>query len=446
MPESRFPYEALSPWVEVPADLQPALAEDVDVDAVVIGAGYTGLATALALRDAGLDVAVLERDFAGSGASGRNGGHLRPTIGKEVPTFLGMFGEARATRLLRFADAAVEHGEETIRKHDIDCDYAATGNIMAGVHPKQECALRRAAGAAERAGAAVRFVPPGEMRERGVPPAFLFGAFEERGGSLHPGRYVMGLRRAAIRAGVRLFERTPLVALEDGPRVTARCEHGSVRADAAVLATNAYTPQTGRRRRLVSPLRVTLFETAPLAEADLEALGWAGREGIYTAHELLESYRLTAQRTIVGGSKRVLYAYGSRLAEGYAPDVFRFVEAAFRDRFPTLDAVPVARFWGGWIGMTVDFLPAIGVDGPHRNVHFGLGFNGHGVAQATLMGALLAEQVQGRTHPWADAIARNPWSWPPEPLRWLGAKAILATLGALDARVDRGLHRRPAGR
>lgn len=444
MHESRFPFEEISPWVDTPADLQPALDTDLDADVVVIGAGYTGLSTALSLRAAGLDVALIERDFAGSGASGRNAGHLTPTIGKDMPTLLRMFGEERATKLVRFADAAVEYAEETIRKHDIDCDYAATGNIMAGVHPKQEKALRRASETAARAGAAVRFVEAGEMRERGLPPAFLFGAEEQRGGSLHPGRYAMGLRRAAIASGARLFERTPLVALEDGARVVARCEHGSLRADAAILATNAYTPQIGRKRRLVSPLRVTLFETEPLDDAHLAALGWPGREGIYTAHELLESYRVTAQRTIVGGSKRVRYAYGSQLAEGYDPAVFRFVEGAFRDRFPALDDVRVARFWGGWVGVTLDFLPSLGVDGPRRNVHFGVGFNGHGVAQATLMGAMLAEQVQGRAHPWAGAIERRSWSWPPEPLRWLAAQVILATLGFIDERLDRQVrpHRR----
>jgi len=446
MSESGFPFLSISPWVDTPADLQPALDTDLDVDVVVIGAGYCGLSTALSLRAAGVDVALIERDFAGSGASGRNAGHLTPTIGKDMPTLLRMFGEARATKLVRFADAAVEYAEETIRKYDIDCDYADTGNIMAGVHPKQEKALRRAADTAARAGAAVRFVETGEMRERGVPDAFLFGAEEQRGGSLHPGRYVMGLRRAAIAAGARLFENTALLSLEPGAQVIAHCERGSVRARSAVLATNAYTPQIGRKRRLVSPLRVTLFETGPLSDAQLGELGWSGREGIYTAHEMLESYRLTAQRTIVGGSKRVRYAYGSKLAEGYDPDVFRFVAGAFRDRFPTLDEVEIARFWGGWVGMTVDFLPAIGVDDQHRNVHFGLGFNGHGVAQATLMGAMLAEQVQGRAHPWADAIERRCWSWPPEPLRWLGAQAILATLGFIDERVDRKVRRKSRGR
>lgn len=431
------PFEEISPWVEAPADLRAPLEGDLAADVVVIGGGYTGLSTALALRAQGADVVVLEADFAGSGASGRNAGHLTPTIGKDVPTLLRLFGKERTSRLVRFADAAVAHTEKTILEHGIDCDYAPTGNLMAGVHPKQEKRLRRAAEAARSLGAEVRFVPAGETRERGIPPAFRFGVLEERGGALHPGRYAMGLRRAALAAGVRIFEGSTVEALEDGPKVRARTRRGSVRAPHAVLATNAYTRSTGRKPRAVVPLRVSLFETEPLAPAQLDALGWRGREGVYTAHEVLESYRLSAQGTIVGGSKVVRYAFGSALPEPYDPGAFDAIEGAFRERFPGLADVRVARFWGGWIGLTLDFLPLLGVEGDHGNVFHGIGFCGHGVAQATLMGAMLAERIQGREHEWEGALRRRTLSWPPEPLRWAAAKLFNGALSALDRRTDR---------
>jgi len=432
-----FPFLEISPWVEPPLDPQKALAGDLRSDVVVIGGGYTGLSAAISLRAQGADVAVLERDFAGAGASGRNAGHLTPTIGKDLATLLRLFGRERAARLARFADAAVEYAEETIRKLGIDCDYEPSGNVMAGLHPKQEPGLRRAAETAQALGANVRFVPEGEMRERGLPPAFRFGVLEACGGTLHPGRYVLGLRRAALEAGVRLYERSPLTALEDGARVIAHTRGGSVRADAAILATNAYTTSTGRLPRAVAPLRVSLFETEPLGDAALEALAWPGREGIYTAHEELESYRLTRQRTIVGGSKMVRYAWGSALAKGYDPEVFGVITAAYRERFPALRDHPVAHYWGGWIGLTPDFLPRLGVGGAHRNVHHGIGFAGHGVAQATLVGDMLAAQVQGREHAWAAALERRTFDWPPEPIRWLAARAINGALLALDRRTDR---------
>jgi glycine/D-amino acid oxidase-like deaminating enzyme len=312
------------------------------------------------------------------------------------------------------------------------------------VHPKQEARLRRAAEAARELGARVRFLPAAELRERGLPAAFLCGALEECGGTLDPGRYVFGLRRAALLAGVRLFEDTRVLELRDGPAVTARCAGGSVSADCAVLATNAYTPALSRLVRRVAPLRVSLFETEPLGAPEREALGWRGREGVYTAHESLESYRLTARGTIVGGAKGVRYAFGSALSPGRDPAAFAAIEAAFRERFPGL-AVPVACFWGGWIGFTPDFLPAIGVDGPHRNVFYGLGYAGHGVAQATLMGSLLAERIRGREHPCEAALRRRALAWPPEPLRWALARLAIGALGLVDARTDRQVRRRAGG-
>jgi len=439
MPPPRF--EEISPWLRRPDDLREPLSDSLQADVVVIGGGYTGLSTALALRDEGADVVLLEQDFAGAGASGRNAGHLTPTIGKDLPTLLRLFGRERARALVQLADAAVAHTEETIEKHAIDCAYLPSGNVLAGLHPKHDARLRRAAETARSLGASVRFLPPDEARARGLPPAFRCGVLEERGGTLDPGRYVLGLRRAALRSGVRLHERTRVVELEPGPHVVARSAGGTVRADCAVLATNAYPPLLRALRRRVVPLRVSLFETQPLGEATLAALGWGGREGLYTAHEILESYRLTSRGTLVGGSKVVRYAWRSRLAPGRDPQAFARLESAFRQRFPVLRRVPVACFWGGWIGLTPDFLPVLGRLGPRSNVFYGLGYAGHGLAQATWMGALLAARVRGRQHGSEAALQRRALRWPPEPARWLIARLLQGALAGLDARTDRQIRR-----
>ncbi len=430
-------YREISPWLRSPEDLQPALESDLRADVVVIGGGYTGLSTALSLRGQGADVVVLEKDFSGSGASGRNAGHLTPTIGKDMPTLLRLFGRERASRLVRFADAAVEYTEEAIRKLGIDCEYEASGNVAGGVHPKHEKPLRRAGDTARELGARVRYLSDPEMRERGLPEAFCCGVLEEKGGHLHPGRYVMGLRRAALSAGVRLFENSALAELDAGGAVVARTAGGSIRADHCVFATNAYTASTGWKKRLVVPLRVSLFETRPLSEEERGSFDWRGREGIYTAHEALESYRLTLHNTIVGGARAIGYGWASSLLPGNDPRAFRIIETAFRDRFPTLGELAVASFWSGWIGLTIDFLPTLAVDREHPNVLYGIGFAGHGVAQATLMGDMLAERIQGRRHEWEDALDRRQFAWPPEPLRWAASKLIIGAIETLDRRTDR---------
>jgi glycine/D-amino acid oxidase-like deaminating enzyme len=428
-------------WTGPPADPQPPLEGDARADVAIVGGGITGLATALSLREAGADVAVVERDFCGSGASGRNAGHLTPTIGKDLPTLVRLFGEARAAALARFADRAVGCAEDLLRRLAIDCDYVASGNVLAGLHPRQRERLRRAAEVAARLGAKVAFLDEQEVRRRGLPACVRFGVLEERGGTLDPGKLVRGLRAAALAAGCRLYEGSEVGAVAAEPALRVETAGGSLRAERVVVATNAYTPATlGWLRHRVVPLRVTLFATRPLAPAEREGLGWPGREGLYTAHEVLESWRLTADARLLGGSRFVRYGYGSHLAAGDSPRLLRRLAALLPERFPGLDA-PIDVFWGGWIGTTLDFLPLLGARGPGGRIHYGLGYNGHGVAQACLFGRLLADAVLGRPSEEAELLARRGVPLPPEPLRWCLAQGILGALGLVDALTDRAIRR-----
>jgi len=436
------PVLPLSAWLTEPAPLAPSCAGDHKADVVVIGGGYTGLSTALELKARGVDVALLEQEFCGYGASGRNAGQLTPTIGKDAPTLALMFGAAKAGALMRFADRAVRHAEQLMKAYGIDCEYVPHGNIIAGVHPRHEKPLRKAAEAGAKLGAHLTWLEPSEMQRRGLPPAFTFGVLEGCGGHLHPGKYVLGLRAAALKAGVRIFEKSPVTAIEEGFKITTRTPQGSITADQAVIATNAFTPVTLKRfGNRVVPVRVSLFRTAVMNQAQHERLGWHGSEGIYTAHEILESYRPTVDGRIVGGSKMVNYAWGGGLPPAEQPETFELLERAFRDRFPMLDDLPVECFWGGWIGMTLDFLPMCGVTGTHHNLHYGLAYNGHGIAQASYMGRLLADRITQVGSEDAELLKRRGIPIPPEPLRWLLVKGLIGLFAGMDRRVDRALAR-----
>jgi gamma-glutamylputrescine oxidase len=428
---------APSLWLDPPPEPGPPLEGAVEADAIVIGAGYTGLWTALALRERGAEVVVLERDYAGFGASGRNAGHLTPTIGKDLPTLLRLYGRERGGALVRFAEAAVEHVEAAIAERRIECDYVAAGNVLAGVHPGQRPRLEKAAEAARKLGGAMRMLEPSELAERGLPRFLACGYLEERGGVLDPGRYARGLRERALEAGARLHESTPADAIADGPRVRVETPRGEATAPVCVIATNAYTPRLGRPRAAVAPLHVSLFATEPLSAEQRRRVGWAGGEGIYTAHEVLESYRLTADGRIVGGSRHVRWPYGGRTLPDRDPETFAALEAMFRARFPELADLAVERCWSGPIAMTLDFLPAIGRTGRGDNVLFGIGYNGHGLAQASYAGTLLARMASGEDPGHPELLGRRRPPMPPEPLRSLWAKGILAALGALDRRTDR---------
>ena len=176
--------------------------------------------------------------------------------------------------------------------------------------------------------------------------------------------------------------------------------------------------------------------------------GWTGREGIYTAHESLLSYRLTAARTIIGGSKHVRYFYGgkpgTRSGEENASVMANLSE--FRDRFPELHDLDFAHAWSGWIGMTMNFMPIIGESTRYSGLSFGVGYNGHGVAQALTVGRLLAERIQGHRNEWCDLMSRKPAYLPPEPLRWLGVHGLLAVVNGIDAHRNRQILRKGIGR
>jgi len=436
-----LPFDELGAWSHVPADLQPPLVEDRRTDAVVIGGGCTGLCTALRLRAAGADVILLEEDFAGCGASGRNTGVITGALLQELSLTRRLLGPELATARARFADTAVGSLEATIEAYGVACDYAPSGTILASVHPAQEAGMKKKQAIARGYGSPVRLLSSAEMRERGLPPAFLCGVLEEQGGTLDPGKYMSGLRKAAIEAGVRLCERTRVIELEDGPKVTVRTEAGSASADWAVLATNAYTPSLGRLRRTVVPIRVSLFETAPLAAKLLERLGWQGREPINTAHEIMETYLITARHTLVGGVKTARYRWGSALTGEHDPSAFRSIRGAFRERFPELNEVEIPRFWSGWTAFTTDFNPVFGVEGTNHNIIYGLGYAGHGLSQGTLMGAVLTERALGREHPFEAAVRRRVRRWPPEPLRWTGVRLVIGGMSAVDRRIDRKLRR-----
>jgi gamma-glutamylputrescine oxidase len=307
-------------WLDPAPEPGPALDSDVECDVLVVGAGHTGLSAAIALAEAGADVVVLERDYAGFGASGRNAGHVTPTIGKDLPTLLRMYGRERGGTFVRLAEEAIEHTEATVAARGIDCGYAPVGNVLAGLHPGQAKTIERAASAARELGGAMRLLSSDEIAERGLPAHVACGYLEERGGLLNPGKYVRGLREAALRAGAKLYEQTPVRALDGGDQcVAAETGRGRVTAPDAILATNAFTPQLGLFRHRVVPLRVSLFATEPLTAGQRARVGWPGGEGIYTAHEVLESYRLTADGRIVGGSRYVAYGFASRILPTRTP-------------------------------------------------------------------------------------------------------------------------------
>lgn len=436
---SRRPGVAVSPWLAEPDDPCAPLHGQTDADVVIVGGGYTGLSTALALRAEGMRVVLLEAQYCGFGASGRNAGHLTPTIGKDVPTLLRLFGKEKTSRLVALADQAMGEVEALIERHGIQCEYEAVGNVIAAVHPAQFAAIDRAAEASRELGLPGDLLEPDEMRRRGLPRAFLRGFHETHGGVLQPGLYVRGLRQAALDAGVTIHEHSAVLAIDDGSRPRVRTRDGSATGDLLVLGVNAYGLGLALPRPLGSrllPIHVQLLQTAPLSPEQLSRVGWPGREGVYTAHEVLESWRLTSDNRIVGGSKHIRYGYGGHQLPDRDAAIGLRLEAALRRRFPEIAEVEVTSAWGGRIGLALDFLPVLGRTGRSGRILYAMSYAGHGLAMASFAGRMLADLAAGRESPGSALWGRRVIPLPPEPLRSLTFRALNGFFEAIDRRVD----------
>lgn len=382
---------AFSGWAEAPAERAPAAVGDLSADVVVIGGGLCGMSAALRLREHGLDAALVEARFCGWGASSRNAGHLTPTIGGD-PQLLATVFRRRAPELVTLADRAVRFTESLIAEREVDCDYDAAGNVSVAM---TAAGMRRAERIVTRlaeCGAEVELV---DGSEHGLPETMAGGILERLGGVLDPGKLAAGLRERVLASGVRVHEDTPAAGLERSSRgfllVTDRAR---IRCDQVLLATNAFTRDLPfAPRRVVAPLWVTLAETELVGAELIERTGWRSGAGIYTQHVVLESYRKTARGSIVFGSRLVQPARSLHPRTPRA-EVVADIHRGLRDRLPPLGGVSLRSAWGGWIAMTPSWLPVAGRSSD--GAHYAVGFNGHGLAQAPYLGALLADEIAGR--------------------------------------------------
>lgn len=429
-----------SHWITPTKHATAKPPEQSSFEYIIIGGGYTGLSAAATLAEAGKEVAVMEQQYCGYGASGRNAGHLTPTIGKDIPTLLMLYGKQRTQQLLNLAERAVDYTEDSIQANGNPCAYIPSGNLMAAVSQQQLRQLQKAYKKTRQLDVAMQWLTTADMRQRSIPEAFLGGILEEKGGGLHPGKYLELLKANALQHGVTLMEYTPVKHLEqvDGQYVL-HTPTGKLQAPKVLLATNAFQPLHPYLKRKSVPISVSLIETAPLSSEQLAALGWPGKEGIYTAHEMLESYRLTAQNTIVAGSKTVTYHKGyNNIGTAGAHDLAK-VKRAFYQRFPVLEGTGIQAEWSGPISFTLDFLPIIRQ--LNTNLVTAAAYAGHGIAMATYGGFLSAQLLMDKPQQ-HYLIDRKVVSLPPEPLRGAVARSLIGLLGWMDQRTDKRIARK----
>jgi glycine/D-amino acid oxidase-like deaminating enzyme len=405
-------------------------------DVVVVGGGFTGLWTALALRERepSLDVALVEADFCGSGPSGRNGGFLHG-YWSSLPTAVSLFGRERALELARAGDRIIPGVRDFLERRGEDAWLHVGGLLEVSAAPVQDRSIAHAAEVAEALGVPQEAVQldPEAVQRRCASSTFRGGVLFRDSAIVHPARLVRALRDAALDAGIRLYERTALRALSRSP-IRVKSDHGSIDADSVVVATNAWMagwrPVANRVTNMGS--WVVLTEPAPDA---LRELGWTGNEGISDGRMFLHYFRTTDDGRVLMGAGAGRLGFAGRVDDRFFSDqaAHRRAEAGLRRLLPSLAGVAVERSWGGPIDVSADRLPFFGSSG---RVHYGVGYTGNGVGPSWLGGQILASLALGREDEWTSLplVGRRPRPLPPEPFRYVGGRAIRsATLACEDA-------------
>jgi glycine/D-amino acid oxidase-like deaminating enzyme len=433
-------YRKLSFWHEtVPGTLEPGdpLPGDLDVDVAIAGGGYTGLWTAyyLSRADEALKIAVCERDIAGFGASGRNGGWCSALFPASLGKLERMAGRDAAIAMYRAMQATVDEVGRVTAAEGIDCHWAKGGTVQLArsatqlERAREEVVEARSFGFGDED---LRLLSAEEARGLAGASGVLGGTFTPHCAAIHPARLARGLADVVGQRGVLLFERTPVLRLGPGRLVTGT---GTVRARYVVRATEGYTAVLPGQHRALAPVYSLMIATAPLPEETWAEIGLAGRPTFNDLRHLIIYGQRTADGRLAFGGRGAPYHLGSAVRPSFdrVPAVFNALRRTLAGLFPALGDVKVTHGWGGPLGVPRDWCASAGLD---RSTGLGWagGYVGDGVATTNLAGRTLADLITG-----ADSeLTRLPWvghhspPWEIEPLRWLGANAGLQAMGWAD--------------
>jgi glycine/D-amino acid oxidase-like deaminating enzyme len=332
--------------------------------------------------------------------------------------------------------------DQFLSERRIDAELERSGQLTVALAPAHAARLRESVAFAHRLGLSDwRFLSAEETRAEISSPLYLGAALAPQSGTLHPIKLLDGLCAEALRRGVALFECTPVEGIEVvGGRIVAKARGGSVAAEKAVLATNAYTHRL--RRALLSrflPLYDYIVVSEPLTPAERDAIGWRNRRAVTDARTFFNYYRLTSDGRIVFGTSEAVYYPGNRVDPGcdHSPAHYEGLRASFRRHFPRLAGLRFPYAWGGPICSTTRLTPFFG-KALRGRLLYGLGYTGHGIGSTRIAGKILAQLALGRESPLLELsmVRRRPFPYPPEPLRRFAVRAVTRRL----RRVDEGQH------
>lgn len=433
-----------------PINARPSLAGDTDVDVAIIGGGYSGLwsADALLRTDPALRVLVIEREMVGFGASGRNGGWCVGELAGGLGGAVATWGREAGISMTKAIIDTVEEIGRVITAEGIECGFEPGGVLrLARTEPqlrrqRDEIDEYRLHGFGDDV---LRSLSAGEATDRLSATELLGGLHYAPGARVQPAQLARGLAGVVERLGGTIVEHTAAIDVRSGSlasRPSVITDHGVVRADVVVRATEAYTRDLPGLRRALVPLYSLMVATEPLDAAAWESIGLRRYETFADDRRMVIYGQRTTDDRIAFGGRGAPYRFGSGIdpVTESASDVHDRISAALLELLPQLDGVEITHRWGGVLGVPRDWRPSVGLDRATGLAWTG-GYVGEGVAAANLAGRTIADLVvrpdsQLAALPWVQH--RSP-RWEPEPLRWAAINGARRLAGWADDREsDRG--------
>jgi glycine/D-amino acid oxidase-like deaminating enzyme len=363
----------------------PPLSGEERAEVIVVGGGFTGLSAALHLAESGARVALLEAHTPGWGASGRNGGQVNPGLKLDPDEVERRHGADLGARMNALAGNAPGFVFSLIERLRIDCQARRNGTLRAASSARQAQRLRATAAQLARRGAPVELLQGAALVQAIGTQRYTLALLDRRGGDLHPLRYARGLAAAARAAGATLYDNSRALSMrKDGPLWRVSTAGGVVAAPRVLLATNGYTDELWPSlRKTIIPLFGAIAASAPLPERVAREI-LPGRSVVYEIGAITHYYRIDANR-------RLLFGGRGPMREVSDAGSIKHLLAYARRLWPAIEGLEWTHAWGGQLAMTTDHYPHI--HEPQAGVTICLGYNGRGVAMATVMGALLAARI-----------------------------------------------------
>jgi glycine/D-amino acid oxidase-like deaminating enzyme len=403
----------------------PTLIGDVTADLCIVGAGYTGLWTAILAKEANSEreVVLLERRETGAGASGRNGGFCSYSLTHGFMNGYSRFKDEMEI-IERLGRENLDAIEATITKYGIECDFEWNGEYRVAVEDWQMAGLEEEARLRNSFGDNVELLDQEEIQKRIKSPIYKGALWDPDGTALvDPARLVWGLERVCIRLGVKIFENSQVDRLERTKNgMIVYTPYGSIYANKVALATNVFKSLIKRAHKYVVPVYDFQLVTEPLTPEQLESIGWKDREGLSDAGNQFHYYRMTKDNEILWGGYDAIYNFQGKVRQEYESDAqtYAHLAQAFLETFPQLQGIKFTHGWGGAIDTCSRFSPFWGM--AHRGrVAYVLGFTGLGVGSTRFGAQVMLDLLDGvkneRTN--LKMVRKKPFPFPPEPFRFI---------------------------